>query len=231
MKKSGATKISVILILLVFAVVGYYAYLSNKTRVRNTDVDMTLIQSVLSRNLKSDYPSTPKELMKYYHQIMECFYDGQCTDDEIEELGLKARELYDNDLLLNNPEQDYIQNLKSDIAEFRNKNRRITNYVEPKAANVESLPIDGISYARLTCSYTMVEGGMSQIIREVYLLKRESGTNRWKIYGWESESEFMAAQAAAEAGLTSNQNQETGNVEIPTVEIPKVQINIPNVGQ
>ena len=70
MKKS-TTRTTVIFIFLIAAVVGYYAYLSNKSRSVNAEDSMTTVQETLSRNLTNDYPSTPKEVIKYYNEIMK----------------------------------------------------------------------------------------------------------------------------------------------------------------
>ena len=65
MKKVTPKLIIVIAILLV-ALVGYYAYMANKDKQAKQEASMTAIQEVLSRDMKYDYPATPKELVKYY---------------------------------------------------------------------------------------------------------------------------------------------------------------------
>lgn len=54
-------------------VVGYYAYLSGTHRTEQQEAVMSEIDTVLSRNLENNYPSTPKEVVKYYNDLMKCF--------------------------------------------------------------------------------------------------------------------------------------------------------------
>ena len=181
--KKTATRTTIIIVCLVAGLVGYYTYLSNRSKEMQDEATMTLVQSTLSRNLSIDYPATPKELMKYYHDIMKCFYDEETTEKDIEDLALKARELYDRELLEENPEEAYLSNLKSEIAEFRNKKRTISSFSVPNSTSVVTDTIDGYSFARIVCSFSVTEGGMTQRIRTAYLLRRD-GNKRWKIYGW-----------------------------------------------
>lgn len=181
--KKTATRTTIIIICLVAALVGYYAYLSNKNKESQDEATMTLVQSTLSRDLVSDYPATPKEVMKYYHEIMKCFYDEETTEKEIDQLALKARELYDRDLLAENPESVYLASLRSEISDFKDKKRKISSFSVPGSTSVVTDTIDGYSFARIVCSFNVTEGGFTTRIRTAYLLRRDEN-KRWKIYGW-----------------------------------------------
>ena len=111
MKRTSSTRITIIILLVIVTVVGYYAYLSNKTRESQREASMTFVQEVLSRDLQLDYPPTPKEVVKYYSDIMKCFYNEDCTEEEIEQLGMKARDLYDRELAEHNETETYLNNL------------------------------------------------------------------------------------------------------------------------
>jgi type II secretory pathway pseudopilin PulG len=204
MKKS-TTKVTIIIIILVAAVIGYYSYLSNKSHEQRTDSNMTLYQSTISRDLTNDYPPTVKEVMKYYNDVMKCFYTQDCTDDEIEELGLKVRALYDDDLLAENDTESYLDRLKSDVSEFKSSKRSITSFSVPASTSVVNFTSDGYDFARIICGYNIVEGGVSTEVKTVYLLRRDEN-KRWKIYGWESENAFQAAQNAMEQQTSDTDN-------------------------
>lgn len=183
MKKS-TTRITIIVICLLAALVGYYAYLSNKTKESKAEVSMTLIQSTLSRDLQNDYPSTPKEVIKYYNNILKCFYNEECTDEEIEELGYKARELYDDELLGQNELEAYQIRLREEIADYKDNNRRITSMAVAASTNVDFFSQDGFDFARIHCGYDIMEAGTSRSTELVYLLRKDA-EKRWKIYGWD----------------------------------------------
>lgn len=183
MKKS-TTRITIIVICLLAVLVGYYAYLSNKTRESKAEAGMTLVQSTLSRDLQNDYPSTPKEVIKYYNSILKCFYDEECTDEEIDALGYKARELYDDELLEQNELGTYLIRLREDIEDYKENKRRITSMAVAASTNVYFFSQDGFDFARIHCGYDIVESGTNRSTILVYLLRKDE-EKRWKIYGWD----------------------------------------------
>lgn len=184
MKKKSSTRITLIIILMIVAVVGYYAYLSNKSKETKDEASMTFIQKTLSRDLNLDYPPTPKEVIKYYTDIEKCFYNEKCTEEEIESLAMKARELYDQELLDHNEKDAYLRQLKSEIDNYKTKKRKINHVSVASSTNVDEYTVDGYSFARLRCAYSILEGGNSKPTNMVYLLRRDEN-RRWKIYGWD----------------------------------------------
>ncbi len=187
MKKS-AVRVFVVICILVLAVVSYYAYLSNKSRERRTDANLSAVQSALSRNLENDYPPTVREVLKYYNELMRCYYNEECTDEEIEALGMKARELYDAELLEANEVTEYMERLRADIKAFRDKKRKITSISLAGSTSVYDFYQDGFHFARIQCVYNISEGGVTSATTEVYLLRQDEN-RRWKIYGWDKAPE------------------------------------------
>lgn len=183
MKKS-TVKITVILIILFVGVVGVYAYLANRSRDIADGAAMTNVEKVLSRNMGYDYPPTPKELLKYYNEIQKCFYNEDCTDDEIEALVDRVRELYDEDLLANNERSIQIVSLKEEIKDYKDHKRRITAASVAASTNVDFFEKDGYEFARIYCGYNVTEGSTTKQARQIFLLRRD-GDRRWKIYGWD----------------------------------------------
>lgn len=183
MKKS-TVKITVVLIILFVGLVGCYAYLSSRSRSIAESSAMTAVQKVLSRDMEYDYPSTPKELLKYYNEIQKCFYNENCTDDEIEALANRARELYDADLLVNNELGVHIMSLKAEIKDYKDNKRLITAVSVAASTNVDFFEDDGYEFARIYCGYNVTEGSTTKQVRQIFLLRRDEN-RRWKIYGWD----------------------------------------------
>jgi len=44
------------------------------------------VQKVLSRDMQNDYPSTVKEVAKYYTEIQRCLYNEEYTEEELAQL-------------------------------------------------------------------------------------------------------------------------------------------------
>lgn len=184
MKKKATTRITVIIVIGIIAVVGYYTYLSNRTREQKQEAALSEVQTVLSRDLAMDYPPTPKEVIKYYNELLKYLYKKETTEDEIEALGNKARELYDAELLENNELGSYLVNLYGDVEEFKAKERTLTGISVASSANVEFFEEDGYSFARIRCNYNIIENGVSCPSDQIYLLRRDEN-KKWKIYGWQ----------------------------------------------
>ena len=184
MKKS-ATRVTIVIIILVMAMVGYYAYLTGKSRSKQQEAALSRVQSTLSRSLEHDYPATPKQVLVYYNELMKCFYNESCTEEEIEALGNKARELYDQELLDNNSEGPYMDALKMEILDYRNNKRMITKMSVSASNNVDYFEENGFSFARIMCTYNIMENGVNYCVDEIYLLRQDEN-KRWKIYGWDA---------------------------------------------
>ena len=183
MKKS-TTRVTVIIVFLVVAVVGYYAYLANRSKSERAEEAMSAVQSILSRDLSKDYPPTPKEVIKYYNEIFIAYYNEECSEEDIEALGLKARELYDDELLEANEIGAYLINLQEEVKTGRKNERRVTSPNVASSVNVEFFKEDGYDFARLQCDYVILEAGQKYPTAQMYLLRKD-GNKRWKIYGWE----------------------------------------------
>lgn len=184
MKKS-TVRITIVLIILLVGLVGCYAYLSSRSRSIAENAAMTAVEKVLSRDMEYDYPSTPKELLKYYNEIQKCFYNENCTDDEIEALAIRARELYDEELLANNELGVHIMSLKAEIKDYKDNKRVITAVSVAASTNVDFFEDNGYEFARIYCGYNVTEGSFTKQVRQIFLLRRDEN-KRWKIYGWDS---------------------------------------------
>lgn len=147
-------------------------------------VPLTKVQEVLSRNLATNYPQTPKEVIKYYSEITKCFYNEEYTEEELYELAMKAMELYDHDLAANNAEEEYLMNLKSEIQAFRSKGYAISSYSTSSSTDVYEFMDNGFQFARLYCTYSIRMGTVIQPVEEIFLLRMDLD-GHWKIYGWD----------------------------------------------
>lgn len=183
MKKS-TVRVTIILILVIVGLVGLYAVLVS--RARSGEEELTKVQLVLSQNLDWKYPESPKKVIEYYVELEKCFYNEECTEQEIEDLGIQARKLYDQELLANNEMTSYLIKLKEDIRGFKDAKRRISSIAVASASNVDYFSQDGYDFARIYCGYTVTESNRQTVSEgRVYLLRRDADRH-WKIYGWDS---------------------------------------------
>lgn len=200
MKKLGRNKGAVIFIILVVLVVGYFYYLSNRPVSQPEEVApeadvMTALQQVLARDLEINYPPTPREVVKYYSEITQCFYNEELTEEDLYALGMKARELYDAELAANQTEADYIDSLKFDIQDFKNKKRTIASFNPSSSLDVETFSEDGYEWARLYCNYGIKQGELLYNSNMVFLLRKDE-SGHYKIFGWQLAKEKQSLESA-----------------------------------
>ena len=164
---------------------GYYLMTLKASKNKPEDVvELTFVQQVLARDLERDYPQTPKEVIKYYSDMTKCFYNEECTEEEINLLGLKALEVYDDELAANKDQDKYLADLKDEIKEFKENGLAISSYSTSSSTDVFYFKEDGFEFARLYCTYNIRSGTAIQPLEEQYVLRLDE-KGHWKIYGWE----------------------------------------------
>lgn len=190
-KQNSNVKNVIILVVLVALVIGFFVYSSNRavSTATGDDLKLTAVQEVITRDLDTDYPPTPKELVKYYSDIMKCLYsDDGYTDEEFEAMADKMLALYDDELLEINPRDFYITSLKSDVDSFKEDNKAIISYTTSASTDVETATIDGRECAKLYCTYKIRVGTDYIKSKEVYELRKDSD-GHWKILGFKLADE------------------------------------------
>lgn len=186
MKRFKGTKGMILLVILAIMIVGYYYYLSNRKAVSRQDTQyevMTPVQKVLSRNMETNYPSTPREVVKYFSDITQCFYNEEYSDEELYEMAARMREIYDDQLVANQTEDDYMTQLKTDIEDFKENKRTISGYSLTSTLDVETFEANGDDWARLHCLYSIKEGVL--INSDMVFVLRRDAEGHYKIFGWE----------------------------------------------
>lgn len=186
MKRFSGKKGTILLIFLACLIVGYYAYLSNRTVPEKEEVEADIlsdVEIVLSRNLETNYPPTPREVVKYFSEISKCFYNEEYTEEQLSLLAGKIRCLYDDELVANQTEEEYLKALKEDIKDFNEKKRTISSYELSSSIDVEPFVLDGYEWARLYCIYSIKEGTVIVKSNTQFLLRKDS-EGHYKIYGW-----------------------------------------------
>lgn len=178
-------------IVLLGLIVGYYFYLSSRSQkdAQSQGVETTTVQDLLSCNLEKNYPATPREVMRYYNEIQECYYNEDLDGDTLKKLMLKSRELFDDELLIENPEDTQFKDLKEEIANFHKEKRRIFSWKTDSVDEVEYNTLDGENWASIRSCYVLNTNGIHTKTTQIFLMRKVKKENqdRWKIYGWDIE--------------------------------------------
>ena len=189
-KQNSTVKSIIVVVIIAVIIVGYYFYLSNKNpKTKSDDVTVTAVQDVILRNLENDYPPTPKEVVKFYSEIMKCLYsDTSYTEEEYEAMADQMLAMYDDELLEINPRDFYLVSLKGDIDSFKEDNKAIISYTPSASTDVETSTINGRECAKLYCTYKIRVGSDYIKSKEVYELRKDED-GHWKILGFKLEDE------------------------------------------
>lgn len=186
MKRSGVISIIVIGIILVAVVVGFAFSLNHRTKAAaEADTQVTAVQKVLMRDLERNYPPSPKEVVKYYAEITKCFYNEEYTDEELTQLAEKIQGIYDDELVANKSQEDYLNDLSSEIADMKKNNWTISGYVLSASVDVEEFVENGYSCARLYCTFNVKRGTNGPVSSMEQFVLRKDENGHWKIYGWD----------------------------------------------
>lgn len=186
MKKSSGIKIVVIGIILALIVVFYYYYTSHRVEdlTSEEDVAATQVQIVLMKDLEKEYPPSPKEVVKYFSEISQCFYNEKYTDDELYDMAVQIQGLYDDELVANKSQEKYLEDLKSDIAQMKANDQTISSFQVSASTDVDFFTEGTDSCARLYCTYSIRQGTGIVQSRLVFIL-RQDADKHWKILGWD----------------------------------------------
>ena len=180
----GKVKYAILIVVMLGLIGGWYFYLSNYKYTDDKTV-ITAVQNVLLKNLDTDYPPTPREVIKYYSDVVKCAYNETYTDEQLEQMAEKLLTLYDEELAENNPKDVYIDDLVQDVKEFVNSGYSIVSYTVSSSTDVKEYTYEGRQCASLYCTYSVKKGADYVSSQQLYVLRKETETGHWKILGFD----------------------------------------------
>lgn len=191
MNKTRIAGLKSVIIVLVLGVliVAYYGHLTKKNR-REEEIPVTpsVVTDVLLRNLNTNYPSTPKEVVKYFSDVTKCYYLENITDEDFIKLADKMLQIYDDELVANKEYDWYIGDLKQEIGSNIANGYKVSSYELSPSTDVEYFSENGYECARTWCTYNFKSDKQLIKIVEVFILRKDADSH-WKIFGWEQVDE------------------------------------------
>lgn len=188
MKKSKKQTVKTIVFMFFFsaALIALYLFIRTRTSLPLTDSvsSMSEVEKLLEKDIPESYPSSPREVLKLYGRMAKSLFNEKLKPDQVEKMAGQLRCLFDNELLKNNPYDDYLSDLNVEITDYRNAKRTIMNYVIDESNSVKYWENDKKNYASIIASFTTKEKNDYSKVYENFLL-RQDGDGRWKILGWE----------------------------------------------
>lgn len=183
MKK--ALRIGIAVICMVTLVVGYYAYLARRNASASAEekVELSEVQTIISKNLTTDYPATPRAVVKWYNRIITAYYGEDYDQKQLEQMADQARMLMDDELLQYNPRDTYVASLNLEIEDYRNRSRTIVSSTVSDSKDVEYKTVHGHECAFVSSYYFIREGSSYDRTYETFCLRKDE-KGHWKILTW-----------------------------------------------
>ncbi len=172
-------------------IVGYYFYLSRQGSTIKEETTLepeSELSKVLAKDLSTDYPQTPRSVIKWYNRIIMLYYDNDTSDSDVERLCDQAMMLFDADLLQANPREFYLANVKADITEYHARGREIRQSSVQSSGDVEYKTIKDQKYAYVIAYYFTKEGSNYTRTYQKFALRKDD-TGKWKILAIELTDE------------------------------------------
>lgn len=184
----------IVLVVLAALAIGYYYYLANRPgkTAQDRPIEVTKIEQALDKTVESAC-KTPREAVKSYSEIIQCLYNEEPSKEDITNLGKKARELFDEELLANNPENDYFGDLTKELDEYKASKKIVVSFAVEKSQDIKKYTQDSKEYALVNASYTVRDPEVFTKVNEEYILRKDDN-GYWKILGWRVSAKPVSAE-------------------------------------
>lgn len=154
----------------------------NKEREEN----LTEIEKVIVKDLKKDYPKTPRTVVQFYNKIVKCYYGDKPTDEQLNDLVDQMLLIMDDDLLLVNSRDDYYNSVVKDIAQYKEENKQLVSTDVCDSNDVKYITDDKDGgtekdkLAYVNASYFIKTDGEFGYSYQQFVLRQDE-EGRWKI--------------------------------------------------
>ncbi len=176
-------KISVVIIALavIIGICGAFYIVNEKSKKESQkEASLTEIEKITTKDLDTNYPQTPREVVKFYNKIVDCYYKDQYTDDELDALVDQALKLFDDELAQNNPKDTYKASVIADVSNYEDQGKTISQINVCDSNDVKYITDDGDNIAYVTASYFIKQDSSYSKTFQEYVLRKDA-EGRWKI--------------------------------------------------
>lgn len=150
--------------------------------------EVTEIDKVLNKDLEKSYPHTAREVIQLFIRIQKCYYNEKWSEEEFVKLAYKATELFDEELKNSNPFDEYYEELKTEVSQYKDEKKIINRTILDKTSEIVYSTVEEQKYASLNCTYYLKSASGTSKVIETYIL-RKNEEDRWKILGWKEYEE------------------------------------------
>ncbi len=186
MRKSIKFTITIALLCVLGVALYYHFSNTSKNKQDKNEEDSVTVSEVdrlISKKLDENYPLTAREVVNLYTRIQKCYYNVECSSEELVKLAYMSVSLFDDELVQNNPFDEYYSELVSDIEQYKKDGKTISRVIVDKSSDIVYSTVEGQKYASVNCIYYLKTKDQTEKTMETYVLRKDN-EDRWKILGW-----------------------------------------------
>lgn len=182
-KKERRNKTLITVLGTIILVVLYIFLMNRDTKKAQQENLSEQVLNVIGSDIEMDYPSTPREVIIKFNEIMTCCYENNLSDDTLKKLIMQERVLFDQELLEQNPIDTQLADLKEEILDYEKSKRTIISSAVAKSSSVKYSSKEDREYASIIASYTLKDSEVTKTYQK-YILRKDDN-DKWRILGWE----------------------------------------------
>ena len=154
---------------------------------KEDEKNLTEIEKVIVKDLKNNYPKTPREVVKFYNRILKCCYGNEePTQEQMNDLVDQMLCLMDEDVKLAYSRDEYYNSVVQDVASCKQNNKQLvstdvcdSNDVKYVTDNKEGeMKKDELAYVNAS-QFVKEDGKFGYTYQQFVLRQDENGY--WKI--------------------------------------------------
>ena len=176
-------RVIVIAVVCVLVICGGFFLFSQNQNSGNPD-ELTEVEKVLVKDLEKDFPPTPREVVKFYNRIVQCYHTDNLKKDDLGKLVDQMMKLWDKDMLAKNSRETYLASVKADLELYKKTKKSIVSMTVCDSKDVVEKTDDrnGDKLAFVKTTYFVNTDGTFTNSHKVIGLRQDDKGN-WKIIG------------------------------------------------
>lgn len=180
-KPSGLKTVLLTLFFLTIFLVFIYHVGGGSREKRSKELEAE-IEQLMTYDMFSNYPKTPRDVAKLHNRYFELFYGETLSQEELTTLNQKVRCLYSSEILMYNSEALNLEMLKDNIDAVNEAGYEYRSYELPEASQVVFYTQNGVEMATLEVKIVFgVDGGMEYMYMKYVMVKENE---QWKLHAW-----------------------------------------------